>query len=284
MKFQVTLISSLLLLSFNAFAEIQSKEIQYELNGTIMTGFMTWDDAKKGKRPGVLVVHEWWGQNEYARKRAKDLAKEGYVAFALDMYGDQKLAAHPEDAGKFMNEIMSRSDEMLARFDAGKSQLKANSLVDENNIAAIGYCFGGAVVLNVARNTSDLVGVVSFHGNLSPLKNGTSAITTPMLVLNGADDPFVKAESIEDFKKEMSTRNANYEFINYPKAKHSFTNPGATAVGIEFGLPLEYNEDADKRSWKAMNKFLKKSFNPRASTDSASDAGMMDRAPKNMRY
>jgi dienelactone hydrolase len=260
MKFQFALISTLLLLSLNAFAEIQSKEIQYELNGTVMTGFMAWDDEKKGKRPGVLVVHEWWGQNDYARKRAKDLAEEGYVGFALDMYGDKKVATHPEDAGKFMNEIMSRADEMLARFNAGKAQLKTSELVDVNNIAAIGYCFGGAVVLNVARNTTDLAGVVSFHGNLSALKSDTSTITTPMLVLNGADDPFVKPESIENFKDEMNARNANYEFINYPKAKHSFTNPGATAVGKEFSLPLEYNEYADKKSWKAMKKFLKKSF------------------------
>lgn len=284
MKIQLILLSTFLLISLNSTAAIQSKEIQYEVNGTQLTGFVAWDDAKKGKRPGVLVVHEWWGQNAYARKRAEDLAKEGYVGFALDMYGDKKLAAHPEDAGKFMNDIMSRYDEMLARFNAGKVQLKNIELVDENNIAAIGYCFGGAVVLNVARNSNDLAGVVSFHGNLGSLKEDKTTIKTPILVLNGADDPFVKVESIESFKKEMSARNANYEFINYPNAKHSFTNPGATEVGKQFGLPLEYNKAADEKSWKAMKKFLKRSFNLRNSTDSAGDAGISDRAPKNMRY
>lgn len=284
MKIQLIVFGTFLLLSLNSFAAIQSKEIQYEVNGTQLTGYVAWDDAKKGKRPGVLVVHEWWGQNAYARKRAEDLAKEGYVGFALDMYGDKKLATHPEDAGKFMTEIMSRYDEMLARFNAGKAQLKTIEFVDGNNIAAIGYCFGGAVVLNVARNSNDLAGVVSFHGNLDPLKESSANIQTPILVLNGEADPFVKVESIENFKKEMNARKANYEFISYPNAKHSFTNPGASEVGKQFGLPLEYNLAADQKSWKAMKKFLKRSFNLRNSTDSAGDAGISDRAPKNIRY
>jgi dienelactone hydrolase len=261
MKIQLFIFTFLLSLSINVNASIQSKEISYSVNDTELIGFVAWDDAIKGKRPGVLVVHEWWGHNEYARTRAKDLAEEGYVGFALDMYGDNKLAQHPADAGKFMKEIMSRYDEMLARFNAGKEQLKGFEQVDANNIAAIGYCFGGAVVLNVARTSDDLAAVVSFHGNLEPLKKESNKINTPILALNGADDTFVSAESIENFKQEMKSRNADFKFVNYKGAKHSFTNKGSTAVGNEFDLPLEYNKNADEKSWKAMNKFFSKHLN-----------------------
>ena len=246
--------------SSNVQAEIQTKEITYTLNDVELTGYMAWDDSNNNKRPGVLVVHEWWGHNDYARKRARDLAEAGYVGFALDMYGDKKVASHPEDAGKFMNEIMSRYDEMLARFKAGEEQLKQSEVVDKNKIAAIGYCFGGAVVLNVARSENDLAGVVSFHGSLDPVQQSDTEIDTPMLVQSGADDPFVKPESIDNFKKEMKTRKANYEFVRYPHAKHGFTNPGATEIGQKFGLPLEYNREADQKSWDRMLKFFNKIF------------------------
>jgi dienelactone hydrolase len=271
-SYQIFLLLGLFIYSSLSFAAIQSKEVSYQVNGTELTGFMAWNDAQQGKRPGVLVVHEWWGHNDYARKRAQDLAKEGYVGFALDMYGDKKLAEHPQDANKFMTEVMSRAEEMLARFNAGKAQLKASELVDSENIAAIGYCFGGAVVLNVARGDSDLAGVVSFHGNLDPLKKDNSPISTPILVLNGADDPFVKAESIENFKAEMKKRGADYKFVNYKGAKHSFTNPGATAVGEKFELPLEYNAKVDKKSWKAMKAFLKKQFRASSSLENPARA------------
>lgn len=251
---------SLLSISFSSAASIQSKEIKYTVNGTELTGFVAWDDQLKGKLPGVLVVHEWWGHNDYARTRAEDLAKEGYVGFALDMYGDKKLAQHPEDAQKFMKEIMGRYDEMLERFNAAKKQLKSMSRVDPDKVAAIGYCFGGAVVLNIARDDNDLVGVVSFHGNLDPLIKRDTDITTPILAFNGADDPFVKKESIDSFKKEMKDRNARFKFVNYKGAKHSFTNKGANKVGKQFNLPLEYNKKADKKSWKAMKKFLDARF------------------------
>lgn len=258
----------LVFLSLSALtqAAVQTKEISYEVNGSTMTGFMAWDDAQKGKRPGVLVVHEWWGHNDYARQRAQDLAKEGYVGFALDMYGEKKLANHPQDANKFMTEVMSQYETMLARFNAGKAELKNSDMVDSTKIGAIGYCFGGAVVLNIARSDNDLAGVVSFHGSLDALKKDDSAITTPMLVLNGADDPFVKAESIEAFKAEMDSRKADYRFVNYKGAKHSFTNPGSTEVGKQFDLPLEYNEKADKQSWKAMKGFFKQHFSDKSSS------------------
>lgn len=264
-----------LLLTLNsslALADIQTKEVKYQVDDTEFTGFMAWDDRHKGKRPGVLVVHEWWGHNDYVRQRARDLAKAGYVAFALDMYGDNKLAQHPDDAGKFMKAVMSRYDEMLARFNAGKAQLQASPLVDTNNIAAIGYCFGGAVVLNVARSDNDLAAVVSFHGGLGALKQDDSNITTPILVLNGSDDPMVTDENIAAFKKEMQQRNAEYKFISYKGAKHAFTNPAATQAGEQFDLPLAYNKKADKKSWKEMKKFFNQHFE-------SAPGGMMKKGP-----
>ncbi len=261
MNIRLILLSLLYLGTSPLFADIQSKEITYKVNGVSLTGYVAWDDTIEGRMPGVLVVHEWWGHNDYARQRARDLAKEGYVGFALDMYGDNKLAQHPEDAGKFMKEIMGRYDEMLLRFNAAKAQLKKMAKVDSDKIAAIGYCFGGAVVLNVARDKNDLAGVVSFHGNLDPLIEQDTDITTPILAFNGKDDPFVKKESIQNFKKEMEARNARYKFINYRGAKHSFTNKGADEVGEKFNLPLEYNRRADRKSWKAMKKFLSARFN-----------------------
>ena len=260
-----------------ALAEIQTKEINYQADNTKLTGFIAWDDALKGKRPGILVVHEWWGHNDYARSRAEDLAKLGYVAFALDMYGDKKLAAHPDDAKKFMMAVMNRFDGAQTRFNAARKELVSLEQVDSTKIAAIGYCFGGGIVLNMARANADLAGVVSFHGSLNPVAktdsdgstkksaentatNKTATINVPMLVLNGADDPFVSAESISAFKQEMDTAKADYSFVNYPGVKHSFTNPGATAVGKQFDMPLEYNADADKKSWLAMQSFLDKIF------------------------
>lgn len=260
MLIKTSIFATLLFASCALSAEIQTKEISYQVNDTPLTGFVAWDDSLQGKLPGVLVVHEWWGHNEYARNRAIDLAKEGYVGFALDMYGDNKLAQHPDDAGKYMKEVMGRYEEMRQRFNAAKNELQKMHAVDADKIAAIGYCFGGAVVLNIARDDNDLVGVVSFHGNLDPVIERDTDITTPVLAFNGAKDPFVSKESIENFKKEMKARNARFKFVNFRGAKHSFTNKDATKVGKEFNLPLEYNKKADRKSWKAMNKFLSARF------------------------
>ena len=260
MKNKRLLFISLLLFSANALAAIQSKEIKYEVDGVSLSGYVAWDDAVKGKRPGVLVVHEWWGHNDYVRKRAEDLAKLGYVGFALDMYGDNKLAQHPADAGKFMQEAMSRFDVMQARFTAAKNELANMEQVDAMKIAAIGYCFGGAVVLNMARANDDLAAVVSFHGSLGAVTPAKEKINTEILVLNGADDVMVTSESIAAFNDEMNKAQANFQFINYAGAKHGFSNPAATEIGKKFEIPLEYNKGVDEKSWNAMKKFLKKNL------------------------
>lgn len=244
-----------------AAAEIKTEAVEYKAGDTVLKGYIAYDDRIKGKRPGVLVVHEWWGHNDYVERRARMLAEMGYTALALDMYGDGKQAAHPGDAGKFSGEIRKNLPLMTARFNAAYELLAAQPTVDKTRIAAIGYCFGGAVVLEMARAGADLRGVASFHGSLDtehPAERGK--VKARVLVMNGADDPFTKPEQIEAFKQEMKAAKVRYQFINYPGAKHAFTNPDADRYGQEFKLPLAYNAEADRKSWIELKAFLKKVF------------------------
>lgn len=241
--------------------DIKGEEVTYQAGDTKLKGYVAWDANKSGARPGVIVVHEWWGHTDYVRRRARMLAEEGYTALALDMYGDGKQAAHPEDANKFMMETLSNADVAKARFLAAYDLLKSHASTDPSKIAAIGYCFGGAVVLQMARSGTDLDGVASFHGNLateSPAAPG--AVKAKILVLHGADDPFVPKEQVVAFKKEMDAAGADYIFIEYPGAVHAFTNPAATENGKKFDLPLAYNEEVDNKSWAELQKFLHSLF------------------------
>lgn len=258
----ILLLTSLLIALTNiAQAEIKSTIINYKVASQPFQGYLSYDDAIPGKRPGVIVVHEWWGHNAYARKRADMLAKMGYTAFALDMYGTGKLAKHPDDAKKFMQATLANMNIAEARFNTAMALLQKHPTVMPKKIAAIGYCFGGGTVLHMARAGTSLAGVVSFHGSLaSKITAKMGKITAEMLVLNGEDDPFVTTEQINIFKKEMNQAAVSLEFINYPKAKHSFTNPNANAVGKKFEMPLAYNEKADKDSWQRMRTFLARIF------------------------
>jgi dienelactone hydrolase len=241
--------------------EFVEQEVEYISEGTILKGFLVYDKKIEGKRPGVLVVHEWWGHNDYARNRAKMLAELGYTALAVDMYGDGKRADHPEDAQKFAGAIFSNVKTGEDRFSAAYDFLKDQETVDSNNIAAVGYCFGGAVVLHMARIGMDLKAVASFHGGIqaiAPAEEGK--VKAFILVCNGADDPFVTQEQIDAFKKEMDSAKVNYEFINYEGAVHSFTSPYADSLGEKFNMPLAYNEKADKESWQAMQKVFDQVF------------------------
>jgi len=269
---QVLILLSLVLLLFSCqsekpAAETQAdsstesttpgKEVDYSSGDLTMKGYLAVDDSKEGKRPGILVVHEWWGHNDYARKRADMLAEMGYVALAVDMYGDGKQADHPEDAGKFAGQVMENIESAKQRFEAALQVLKSNPATDTSKIAAIGYCFGGGVVLHMARMGMDLDGVVSFHGSLgtkTPAEKG--AVKASVLVCHGADDPFVSAEVIEAFKQEMDAAGVNYTFNAYEGAVHSFTNPGADENGKKFNLPLAYNKAADELSWQQMQDFF----------------------------
>lgn len=242
-------------------AEIKGEEVHYSSDGVTMKGYLAYDDGLKGKRPGILVVHEWWGHNEYARKRARMLAELGYTALAVDMYGDGKTASHPDDAGAFAGELFKNLPVAKARFLAAMELLKQHQTVDRENIGAIGYCFGGGIVLAMARMGVDLKGVVSFHGSLATQQPAQAGeVKAKVLVCNGAADPFVSKDDIESIKKEMKQAGVDFTFKNYPGAKHSFTNPDADSYGAKFNLPLAYNKKADRDSWNDMKAFFKRCF------------------------
>ena len=250
-------------LTTQAYSKIVGETVEYKADGTTLKGYIAYDNSIKGKRPGVLVVHEWWGLNDYVRKRADMLAGLGYTALAVDLYGGGKNSEHPEDASKFVSEVMNNMGIGEKRFNAALDLLKQQKTVNPEDIAAIGYCFGGAVVLHMARAGGDLEGVVSFHGNLSPMyKASPETVRARILVLTGGDDVFVPQEQIETFKKEMDAAHADYEIIIYPGAKHSFTNPDADRLGKENNLPIAYNKEADEKSWARMQEFLKEVFKP----------------------
>lgn len=238
-----------------------TKEITYSSDGTTLKGFLAYDKNKEGKRPGIIVVHEWWGQNQYARHRAKMLADLGYIAFAIDMYGNGKTTNHPSDAGKFAMAVMQKMDTATARFNAGLKLLKEQPQTDTNKIAAIGYCFGGGIVLRMALEGINLKGVVSFHGDLptEPVKN-PEKVKANILVCNGEDDPFNPKKKVDAFEKVMDAAKIKYKLINYPGAEHSFTNPAADSLGKKFNLPLAYNREADLNSWNEMQEFFEKTF------------------------
>ncbi|MBE0572173.1 MAG: dienelactone hydrolase family protein [Ignavibacteriaceae bacterium] len=241
--------------------EFIEQEVEYISEGTLLKGFLVYDKNIEGKRPGVLVVHEWWGHNDYARNRARMLAELGYTALALDMFGEGKTADHPKDAQKFAGEIFTNVKTGEDRFLAAYNFLKDQETVNPDEIAAVGYCFGGAVVLHMARIGMDLKAIASFHGGIqaiTPAEEGK--VKAFVLVCNGADDPFVTQEQIDAFKKEMDDAKVQYEFVNYEGAVHSFTNPAADSVGPKFNMPLAYNEKADKESWQEMQKVFNKVF------------------------
>jgi dienelactone hydrolase len=242
-------------------AEIKGEEVTYQADGTTLKGYLAYDDAVQGRRPGVIVVHEWWGHNDYVRRRARMLAELGYTALAIDMYGDGKKAEHPDQAGEFASQVMKNQDVAKKRFMAGLDFLKNQPQTDPEKMAAIGYCFGGATVLNMARQGVDLDGVASFHGSLAtstPAQPGQ--VKAKVLVLHGADDSFITPEQVTAFKQEMDKAGADYEFIAYPGATHGFTNPDADELAQEFHMPIAYNAEVDQKSWEKMKDFFDKIF------------------------
>ncbi len=245
-----------------AFAAVQTEEIDYVSGDTTMKGYLAYDDSTDAKRPGVIVVHEWWGHNEYARKRARMLAELGYVAFAVDMYGDGRVAEHPKEAGEYMQAVAGNQEVSKARFMAGLEVLKAFRLTDTARLAAIGYCFGGATVLNRALEGADLAGVVSFHGALQPpaedLPKGQ--VKAKILICHGGADSFAPAEQVAAYRAALDKSGADYIFNVYEGAKHGFTNPDADALAAKFGMDIAYNPQADAKSWEDMKEFFKKLF------------------------
>jgi dienelactone hydrolase len=236
---------------------VETKEVEYSSGKTPLKGFLAYPEGD-GKHPAVIVVHEWWGLNDYARSRATQLAQLGYVAFAIDMYGEGKNTDHPEDAKGFMTAMMSDMDEAVKRFDAAVALLKADARVEPEKLASIGYCMGGAVSLHMARLGRDLDLVATFHANLATKKPmAKKKFKGEILVAQGGADPFVPTEQVEAFKKEMDKAGAKYALDVYEGAKHGFTNPHATEAGAKFELPLAYDEAADRASWDKFTAKLK---------------------------
>lgn len=239
---------------------IKEEAVSYGNDSTKLTGFVAYDSALTAKLPVVLVVHEWWGLNDYVKSRVKQLAALGYLAIAVDMYGDGKMGTNPDEAGKLATPFYQNPALAKSRFDAALAKIKLYPQADTSKMAAIGYCFGGSVVLNMARLGEALNGVVSFHGNLVGVPVNKNLLKAKVLVCHGADDQFVKPEEVAAFKKQMDSINADYTFKQYAGATHAFSNPGATAMGEKFKIPIAYNAAADSASWNDMKDFFGKIF------------------------
>lgn len=239
---------------------LKEENVTYNADTVSMNGYVVYDKDKEGPRPAVIVVHEWWGLNDYPKTRARELAKLGYIAMAIDMYGNGKQGNNPDLAGKLAAPFYANPQMAKARFDAALAKLKSYSQADTSKIAAIGYCFGGTQVLNMALLGEHLAGVVSFHGGLQVVTPEKDKVTAKILVCHGLDDQFVPKEEVEQFKKQMDSVGVAYTFKSYEGATHAFTNPASTANGEKFNLPLRYNPAADTASWKDMNAFFKTIF------------------------
>ena len=241
-----------------AQAAVKTQAVEYQVDGQSFTGYLAYDDSIKEKRPGVLVVHEWWGLGDYEKRRARMLAELGYVAFVVDMYGTGKLTDKPEQAKAWMTEVTTDVEWWRERAKNGIRQLQKQPMVDGENIAAIGYCFGGGTVLQLAYGDSNLKGVVSFHGSLPiPDSESFGKIKPRILVTHGNADGFVPREIVNKFQLTLDEAKANWEMITYGNVRHSFTNPKADTRGIE---ALKYDAYADQHSWQAMQNFLSSVF------------------------
>jgi len=239
-------------------ASIKEDAVEYSADTVKMNGYVAYDANVEGKRPVVLVVPEWWGLTDYPRMRAKQLAQLGYLAMAVDMYGNGKTVDNPTDAQNMSMPFYQDPQMGYKRLMAAAAKIKTDPHADTSKMAAIGYCFGGGMVLNAARLGADFDGVVSFHGSLvgAPAKKGL--IKADILVCHGDADPFVPAKDVQAFKKSMDSVGAHYTFKAYPGALHAFTNPGATELGKKFNLPIAYNAAADSASWNDMKEFFGK--------------------------
>jgi dienelactone hydrolase len=241
-----------------AFGAIREEPVTYKDGATEMKGFIVYDEAVTGKRPGIVLVHEWWGITKHVHGEASKFATQGYTAFIADMYGDGKTADNPKDAGALSGGVMKAPQEMESRFNAARETLAKHPTVDPSRIGAVGYCFGGAVVLNMARAGADLAAVAGFHASLglNTPAPAPGTVKAKILVLNGADDPFVKREQYDALKKDFDSAKADYRVIEYPGAVHAFTNPEATELGKKFNLPLRYDAKVDQEAKAEAAKFF----------------------------
>lgn len=248
-----------MLMTLPAAAEIQTKTVTYDHDGETLTGYLYWDDVVTEPRPGVMVVHEWWGLNDYARLRARMLAELGYVAFAADMYGGGRVTDKPDQAKEWMQEVTADVEGWRERAELGMDQLKASGMVDPERLGAVGYCFGGGTVLQMAYAGTDAKGVVIFHGSLPAApEEAKGKIGAQVLVLQGAADKFVSPEVVANFQAKLQEAGALWEMDVYGgDVRHAYTNPNAGDFGIE---NLKYDARADAASWARMQSFFKTLF------------------------
>lgn len=236
--------------------EIREDTALYKLDTVTMVGYVAWNGATDKKRPVVMVVHEWWGLNDYTKSRVKQLAELGYLAFAVDMYGNGMTAGDPNLAGELATPFYKDPAMAKARFDAAMKKALSYPVADNSQVAAIGYCFGGTQVLNMALLGDPLKGVVSFHGGLETAPANKDLLKANILVCHGEADSFVPAEQVSAFRKKLDSIGAVYTFKGYPGATHAFTNPASTEVGKKFNMPISYNAAADTASWNEMKQFF----------------------------
>lgn len=254
----ILLCATLLLGTITLPAAIQTKTVEYKQGDTTLEGVLVWDDAISGRRPGVLIVHQWLGLTDYEKRRATMLAQLGYVAFCADIYGKGVRPKNTQEAGVEATKYKTDRALLRERVNAGLTVLKQNDLVDPRRVAAIGYCFGGTTVLELARSGAEVVGVVSFHGGLdSPAPADGKNIKCKILACHGADDPFVSAKDLAAFEDELRAAKVDWQLIQYGGAVHSFTQPMA---GNDNSKGAAYNEKADQRSWQAMKDFFAEIF------------------------
>jgi len=242
----------------SAGATVIATEVGFKDGDAQLTGLLAYDDAVKGKRPGVLLVHEFWGLTQHTRDYARELAAKGYTALAVDMYGN--VGETRDAAAGLMKGLMSKPDVVRARFEGWRKVLASQPTVDPRRIAAIGFSMGGRIVLDQARAGNELAAVASFYGSLeTPTPARAGKVKSRVLVLNAEGDPFVKAESIGAFKSEMDAARVKYRYVSYP-ARHAFSNPEATANGQKFGMPIAYDAEVDRKSREELLRFLAEAF------------------------
>lgn len=240
---------------------MKSETIEYTVGGQSFTGYLAYDETRTDPRPGILLIHEWWGHNAFVREQADQVAALGYTAFALDMYGTGKGADTPDEAKQLMQSVVGTEGEVPKRFNAAMQLLQDHATVDPDRMAAQGYCFGGAVALNMARLGADLKGVVSFHGNLSSaIRAKAGDIKAALQIYTGGADAMIPADQVADFVKEMQEAGVKFELISYPGVQHGFTNPAATGKGETFNIPLAYSADAANDAREGAAAFYRKLF------------------------
>jgi len=240
--------------------KLKEENVEYKIDTLNMKSYVVYDENIQGKRPAVLVVHEWWGLNDYTKRRARMLAEMGYIAMAVDMYGHGRMGNDPGAAQALAMPFYMHPDMAKKHFDAALEEFKKNPNVDQSKIAGIGYCFGGGILLNLARMGEPLNGVVSFHGSLIGTPADKDLTKAEILVCHGEADSFVPKADVDKFKKQMDSIGKAYTFRSYPGATHAFTNPDATETGKKFKMPIEYNAAADTASWNDMKDFFGRIF------------------------